>query len=251
MISPGFQMVHSGLAARTYPLGGLHGQIVHAIGGQIVRGEIPPGEQLPAQQGLPASRTVLREVVKVLAAKGLVESRPRTGTRVRPRQDWNLLDPDVLAWHQHSPLPAAFLHELTEVRLTIEPAAAELAARRASPAELQIIEEAFRDMKAAVGGRTRDYEAFVRADMRFHQAIVWACGNELLRQIGQVVYSALLISFEATSRLPGRAKASLPQHGAILDAIRGHHAWRARAAMRRLVRSTALEIEKLPKPRGG
>jgi DNA-binding FadR family transcriptional regulator len=108
-----------------YPRGGLHGQIVHAIGRQIMTGEIRPGEVLPQHAGLPASRTVQREVIKVLAAKGLVESRPKTGTRVRPRQAWNLLDPDVLAWQQEDAATAvSFLKNITEVRLVVEPAAA-------------------------------------------------------------------------------------------------------------------------------
>jgi len=242
-------MPSSRTSGRTYPRGGLHGQIVHAIGRQIVSGEIPPGEQLPAEAWLPASRTVLREVIKVLAAKGLVESRPKTGTRVRPRHTWNLLDPDVLAWHKDSPAPAAFMRGLSEVRLIVEPAAAELAARRAGAAELQAIDNAYRDMEAALRGRAKDYEAFDQADIRFHQAIVRACGNDLLEQMAQVVASGLLVIFPATSRLPGRAKASLPEHRAILDAIRGRHAWRARAAMRSLVRSTAREIERLPERR--
>jgi DNA-binding FadR family transcriptional regulator len=233
---------HSGTG---YPRGGLHGQIVHAIGRQILSGKVAPGELLPALPSLPASRTVLREAIKVLAAKGLVESRPRTGTRVRPRHAWNLLDPDVLAWQQDASASPAFLGKLTEVRLIIEPAAAELAARRAAASEIQAIEQAYTDMESALHGGSEDYEAFDRADMRFHQAIVRACGNDLLQQMGQVVYSALLLSFQATSRLPGRAKASLPEHRAILNSIRGHHARRAGQAMRRLVQTTAREIETL------
>ena len=204
-------------------------------------GQIRPGELLPAH--LPASRTVLREAIKVLVAKGLVESRPRTGTRVRPRGDWNLLDPDVMAWQQEGVAPAAFLLKLTEVRLIVEPAAAELAAQRASPTELEAIDEAYRDMAAALGDDGEDYEAFDRADIRFHRGIVRACGNDLLERMSDVVSSALLVSFQATSRLPGRANASLPKHRAILEAIRDHHPRRAGEAMRRLVLSTAREIK--------
>jgi DNA-binding FadR family transcriptional regulator len=155
---PKHKMPPSRVAGRTYPRGGLHGQIVHAIGRQIVNGDIRPGEVVPVEAGLTASRTVLREVIKVLAAKGLVESRPRTGTRVRPRHAWNLLDPDVLAWHQEGASTAAFLRQLSEVRLIVEPAAAELAARRAGESELQAIDEAYRDMVAG-GGRTRHAHA--------------------------------------------------------------------------------------------
>ena len=239
-------MSSSRLSGSGYPRGGLHGQIVHAIGRQILSGEIRPGEVLSTPAGLPASRTVLREVIKVLAAKGLVESRPKTGTRVRPRRAWNLLDPDVLAWQQDGPSPTAFLRTLTEVRLIVEPAAAELAARRADRPELQVISEAYRDMEAALRAGAEDYAAFDQADIRFHQGILQACGNDLLEQMGHVVYSTLLVSFHATSRLPGRAKASLPEHRAILNAVRGHHAQRARLAMRRLVQSTAREFETLP-----
>jgi DNA-binding FadR family transcriptional regulator len=239
-------MPHSRVSGRGYPRGGLHGQIVHAIGRQILSGKIRPGDALPTLPGLSASRTVLREVIKVLAAKGLVESRPKTGTRVRPRNAWNLLDPDVLAWQGDGAASAAFLKQLTEVRLIVEPAAAELAAARAGSTELQTLEKAFLDMEAALGGPAEDYSAFDQADMRFHQAIVRACGNDLLEQMSQFVYSALLVSFQATSRLPGRARASLPDHRSILEAIREGDAGRAAQAMRSLVRSTAGEIETLP-----
>ena len=234
------------LSGSGYPRGGLHGQIVHAIGRQILSGKIRPGDLLLAPPGLPASRTVLREAIKVLAAKGLVESRPKTGTRVRPQHAWNLLDPDVLAWQQDGAAPAAFLRKLTEVRLIVEPAAAELAAERAGATEILALDEAYQGMEAALSGGAEDYEAFDRADMEFHRGIVRACGNDLLEQMGHVVYSALLLSFQATSRLPGRAKASLLKHRAILDAIRDRHARRAGQAMRRVVRSTAREIGRLP-----
>jgi len=230
-----------------YPSGGLHGQIVHALGRQIVSGAIPPGELLPAQAGLSASRTVMREVIKVLVTKGLVESRPRTGTRVLPREAWNLLDPDVLAWRWLGTAPAEFLQKLTEVRLVVEPAAAELAAQRAGEAELEAIDAAFRGMERALARTPEDYESFDRHDMDFHRAIVRACGNDLLEQMGQVVYSALLLSFQATSRLPGRASASMPHHRAILDAIRRRQVRRAGKAMRSLVGSTAEAIETLPR----
>jgi DNA-binding FadR family transcriptional regulator len=231
------------LSGDGYPRGGLHGQIVHDIGRQILSGEIQPGEVLPLHSGLPASRTVLREAIKVLAAKGLVESRPKTGTRVRPRLSWNLLDPDVLAWQREGAPPAQFLRKLTEVRHIVEPAAAELACERASERERAAIEEAYRDMQSALARRQADYEAFDLADMRFHRAILQACHNDLLEQMSGVVFGALLVSFRATSRLPGSAKASLPKHRAILDAIRGGDGKRAARAMRRLVHSTAREIE--------
>lgn len=232
-----------------YPRGGLHGQVVHAIGRRIVSGEIRPGELLPSDPNLRASRTVVREAIKVLAAKGLVESRPKTGTRVRPPESWNLLDPDVLAWQQEGMPQPVFLRKLTEVRLIVEPAAAELAAVRARGAAVASLEAAFRNMAEALAQEPPDFEAFDQADIRFHRAILQACDNDVLEQMSAMVYSALLVSFHATSRLPGRARSSLPRHRAILEAIRAHDARRAGAAMRRLVRGTAEAIEALPRKR--
>jgi DNA-binding FadR family transcriptional regulator len=239
------------LAERHYPRGGLHGQIVHEIGRRILRGAIRPGELIPFHAGPRASRTVLREAIKVLAAKGLVESRPKTGTRVRPRQAWNLLDPDVLAWQREGAPPAPFLRKLTEVRRIVEPAAAELAAQRASSREVAGIQEAFGQMEAALTAREPDYDAFDHADMRFHRAILEACHNDVLEQMSRVVFGALLVSFRATSRLPGSARASLPKHRAILNAIRGGYGRRAALAMRRLVHSTARDIDASLKRPGG
>jgi GntR family galactonate operon transcriptional repressor len=234
-----------------YPEQSLHGRIVHAIGRRIVSGDLQPGDLLPAELELRASRTVVREAVKVLAAKGLVESRPKTGTRVRLRDAWNLLDPDVLAWQQDGAGGAghdALLRQLTELRRIIEPAAAELAAARAESTEIAALEQAFRGMEQTAqlpGGF--DLEAFVQADMRFHLVILQACRNDLLEQMSRAVYSALLVSFRSTSPLPGRAKASLPKHRAILDAIRARDARGAGAAMRHLVQSTARDVQTLGK----
>jgi len=237
-----------------YPEQSLHGRVVHAIGRRIVSGDLQPGALLPAELELRASRTVVREAIKVLAAKGLVESRPKTGTRVRPRDAWNLLDPDVLAWQQDGAAGAAndaLLRKLTEVRRIIEPAAAELAAARADAREIAALEDAFRQMEQTAQLRDggTDVEGFVQADMRFHLAILKACRNDLLERMSRAVYSALLVSFRSTSRIPGRAKAALPKHRAILDAIRSRDPRRASASMRHLVQTTAREIEALGKRR--
>jgi GntR family transcriptional regulator, galactonate operon transcriptional repressor len=226
-----------------YPDRSLHDRVVHAIGRRILAGNLAPGALLPAEPELGASRTVLREAVKVLAAKGLVEARPKTGTRVRPRSAWNLLDPDVLAWQQEGAGSASLLRSLTEVRRIIEPAAAELAASRADARDLAALRRALDQMERTAQARNGDFEPFVQADMHFHLTILHACRNELLEQMSRVVYSALLVSFRATSRLPGRASASLPKHRAIFDAIRGRDPRAAATAMRHLVQATAIEIE--------
>ena len=233
-----------------YPHRNLHGRIVHTLGRRILRGDIRPGDALEAGTAMAASRTALREAIKVLAAKGLVEARPKIGTRVTPRDSWNLLDPDVMAW-QHEDVPSpSFLKKLTEVRAVIEPQAAALAAARADAAAVAALEAAFAEMLAALarpGAQLDDdaVDAFVEADMRFHLTILRACGNDLLEQMTRVVNSALMVSFRTTSRLPGSARRALPKHRAILRAIATRDSAQAYTAMRRLVDTTAREIGRL------
>ena len=169
------------------------------------------------------------------------------GARRNPGDTALAVHPDVLSWQREGTAPVAFLRKLTEVRRIVEPAAAELAAERASARELAGIEDAYRHMESALAGREVDYHAFDLADMRFHRAIMQACHNDLLEQMSGVVFGALLVSFRATSRLPGSARASLPKHRAILDAIRHRNARGASRAMRRLVHATAREIEAFSK----
>jgi DNA-binding FadR family transcriptional regulator len=233
-------------ATHGYPRSGVHGRIVHTIGRRIVNGDIRPGDQLPDPATVRASRGVVREAIKVLAAKGLVVARPRTGTRVRPPESWNLLDPDVLAWQQEGLPRGVFLEKLTEVRLLIEPGAAALAAVRAGPDEIAALQKALRDMGDALDRTPPDYEAYNDADIRFHRAVVEACDNDVLEQMGNMVSRSLLIAFNAAVRVPGLPRTSLPRHQAIVDAIRRRQPNRARAAMERLVRNTGRSIARLP-----
>ena len=238
-------------AAHRYPRSGVHGRIVHTIGRRIVSGDIRPGDQLPNAATVRASRGVVREAIKVLAAKGLVVSRPRTGTRVRPPESWNLLDPDVLAWQQEGLPRGAFVEKLTEVRLLIEPGAAALAALRAGSGQVAALQGALRDMRDALDRTPPDHEAYNDADIRFHRAVVQACDNDVLEQMGIMVSRSLLIAFDAAVRVPGLARSSLPRHQAIVDAIRRRQPNLARAAMERLVRNTGRAIKRLPGGRPG
>jgi DNA-binding FadR family transcriptional regulator len=232
--------------ARRYPHRNLHGRIVHTLGRRILRGEIRPGDALQAGTAMSASRTALREAIKVLTAKGLVEAKPKIGTRVSPREAWNLLDPDVMAWQHDGVQGKAFLRKLTEVRAVIEPQAAAFAAERADDEAIAALGAAFADMAAALNRPAGpSVEAFVEADMRFHLTILRACGNDLLEHMTRMVYSALVVSFSTTSRLPGSARRSLPKHRAILRAIRAHQPAQAHAAMRSLVDDAAREIRAL------
>lgn len=223
----------------------LHRQIVHGLGRKILTGKLRPGQSVPLPSGLNVSRTALREALKVLTAKGLVEARPRVGTRVRPRSDWQLFDKDVIAWQRGGRLGAAFLNELTEVREILEPATAALAAARATKDDVAEIERAYTDMVAATStgrGGGVNLAAFVDADTRFHAGILRASGNELLTQLGQTVFSALVLSFRATTVRPGAARASLPRHRAILAAIKRGRPAEARRAMLSLMAHTAREV---------
>jgi DNA-binding FadR family transcriptional regulator len=230
-----------------YPRRNLHGQIVHAIGRQILRGDLKPGDPIPAQVDLPASRTAVREAIKVLAAKGLVEARPKTGTRVRARDAWHMLDPDVLTWRHEETPPLRFVRSVTEVRAIIEPAAAAMATTRANAKDLAAIQRAYLDMEAAAPpDKPVDVTAFVEADTRFHTAILQAAGNDILEELSRVVAVALRASFEVTSRIPGTARDTLPRHRAVADAIRTGRAREAEAAMKRLVRSIDRMVATLP-----
>jgi DNA-binding FadR family transcriptional regulator len=234
---------------RTYPRRGLHGAIVHDIGVRIVRGDLRPGDALPTEEELGAepgvSRTVLREAIKVLAAKRLVESRPKTGTRVLPRDEWNLIDPDVLAWRLESNPDEQFFTDVIELRRIIEPQAAALAANRATEAEVEELAQSFEEMSAALADG--DPGAYLIPDLRFHAIILEACHNELLEEMAKMlraVFRALFIRTSAT-----RAQ-GLPLHGAILEAIRNRDAEAAERATRALIGDTAASLARTQASRG-
>ena len=226
---------------RTYSRRSLHGQVANEIAARIMSGEFAPGTILPNEADfsvkLKVSRTALREAIKVLAAKGLVESRPKIGTRIRPRDHWNMLDPDVLAWQFASDNVASFADDLAEVRQIIEPAAAALAAERATEDQLATIERAYLDMEAA----GEDLEASIEPDLRFHLSILAATGNELLVPLGSLIETALASSIKLSGSESSQEIYALPKHKAVLDAIRARDAKAARVAMRTLL-SESIEL---------
>lgn len=205
-------------SAATYAGRKLHGKVVNELGRRIIGGDYPPGTALPVEEALctalGVSRTALREAIKVLAAKGLVEARPRVGTRVRPREGWNLLDPDVLAWRCAMPPDPDFLMQLAEMREIFEPAAAALAARHGTAEQLAVIRSACDAMGAA-----RDVTAWVRADLAFHDAVLQATGNPLLSPLAAMIGSALESLLGLTARSAENFNASLAEHQAVLEAI--------------------------------
>jgi DNA-binding FadR family transcriptional regulator len=231
--------------ALTYPRRGLHGEVVHTIGVQIVGGELQPGDPLPPEDELIAdlavSRTVLREAVRVLAAKGLVAARPKTGTRVRPRAEWNILDPDVLSWRIEATDDRGLYVEATEMRLGIEPLASRLAATRALDEEAAGIAEAFAAMEAGVD----DQSAYLAADLQFHDRILGACHNELLGHLGGILHGVLRTTFKLTTTPKRSRRRALPLHRAILDGIIARDEARAEEATRLLIADSAADIKRL------
>jgi len=225
---------------RTYPRRGLHGELVHDIGVRILRGELKPGDSLQMDaeaRGETVSRTVVREAIKVLAAKGLVTARPRTGTQVRERQYWNLLDPDVLAWRLEANPGDDFFVDVLELRRLLEPAAAGLAADRTTPVEIEQLERAVGDMEEAAALDDRD--AYLAADLRFHTLILEACHNELLAYLGVTLRGVFRASFARTLPI---ARETIGQHAAIAVAISEGDGRAAETAMRELIDRTAASL---------
>lgn len=206
------------ITASTYSGRNLHGQVVNELGRRVASGAYPAGALLPNEellcQELHVSRTALREAIKVLAAKGLLEPRPRIGTRVRPRDQWNLLDPDILAWRCATGADAEFLRHLTELREIIEPAAASLAANSRSPEQLAAIASALKDMHDAP-----DIARWIEADLAFHTAVLRATNNPLLMPLAAIIGSALESLLGVSARSAGDFKRALPDHQKVFDAI--------------------------------
>jgi DNA-binding FadR family transcriptional regulator len=207
----------------------MHGRIVQELGMQIVSGRIKPGERLPAEPTLcenyGVSRPVLREATRVLVAKGLVVSKPRVGSVVRARDEWHMLDPDVLVWTiSHLP-EGEFFRALMTVRQIIEPAAAALAAITATDDDIARIGAAYERMEGA-----QSAAALLDPDLEFHRSIMAATHNDMLAYIGNMLSLALTESIKLTSRHPNTHALSLPRHKAIFTAIVNRDALAARQA---------------------
>jgi GntR family transcriptional regulator, galactonate operon transcriptional repressor len=213
----------------------LFAHVVEELGIRIVRGDLKPGEAFPNEADLGrefgASRSVVREAVKSLAAKGLIESRTRTGIRVLTPMHWNLLDVEVLAWRYSTMPPAQFYHELFEIRLMIEPEAAFLAAQRATQQQVAEIIEAYDGMVAA----SQEGASGIEQDLRFHRGILAAGQNPLLLQMGNLIGVGLYISHKISSE---SYTVFLPLHKKVLDAIAKRSADTAKKAMERLLSET-------------
>lgn len=214
-------------------------RVVEDLGLAIVSERQPEGSLLPGDGELMerygVSRTVLREAIKTLSAKGLLQAKARIGTRVRSRSDWNMFDPDVLLWHAQVGLAPEFLVHLGEMRLALEPEAAALAAERRSAEQLASMEGWFAQMSTPGIG----HQDFVHADLGLHLAIAEAAGNPFLLSISTLIEVALDAMLRVSSPVesPARLTQSLAQHKAIISAIAARKAEGARKAMRVVVQT--------------
>ncbi len=197
----------------------VHGNTVDHLGEAIVAGRYAAGASIPPEpilgEELGVSRTVVREAVKSLIAKGLVTSGPKVGTRVLAEEDWNWFDPDVIAWQAKAGLTPEFLRDLMDLRRVVEPAAVRLAAQRASQEDIANIETAFEGMTRAV----KDGGDYVSYDLRFHQGLLRACHNRMLIQMSKALGALLRTSFELSTSKKGGPASSLVLHRAVLDAV--------------------------------
>ncbi|AQA14441.1 MULTISPECIES: FadR/GntR family transcriptional regulator [Streptomyces] len=215
---------------------GLHGQLVQQLGQMIVSGDLGADRPLVPEeigQRFEVSRTVVRESLRVLEAKGLVSARPNVGTRVRPVSDWNLLDPDIIEWRAFGPQRDDQRRELCELRWTIEPLAARLAAGHGREEVQQRLADMVEIMNHALA--QGDSLTFSRADAEFHALLLQVGGNRMLEHLAGIVAAALHVSGAPISGCDRLTEAGVAHHRRIVEAIGEGDATAAEAAMRQLL----------------
>lgn len=196
-----------------------HASTVDRLGAWIARGSVQPGQALKVEAALGeefgVSRTVIREAIKTLVAKGMLEVGPKVGTRVLPVKCWNLFDPQVVGWMAENGLSESFVKDLLDLRRTIEPMAVRWACERATPAQIADIQAAYRVLAASLDDKG-DYN---HADQRFHEAVLAASHNQFIEQMLPAIGALLAISFEVSSAVPGELGRTLPLHLELAEAI--------------------------------
>ena len=214
------------------------------LGRRIVAGIFAEGDLIDDEIALTVryqvSSSVVRDAVKILVGKGLLEVRRGIGTRVRPRTEWVLLDNDVLAWHQSAPIRIDFISQLMEIRLIIEPKAERWACERGTNEMIMEIELAQKRMEEEKGS----IKEFVVADAQFHQAIIRAANNEILKTMEGVIFSALLNSIRITNKDPRYNIDSIPFHSEVTSAIVQRNAVLAEIRMTKLLGDAGKRLRK-------
>jgi DNA-binding FadR family transcriptional regulator len=213
----------------------LHGTIAQHLGVRIAGGHFKPGalldNEIEASDQWKVSRTAYREAVRILAAKGLVEARPKVGTRVTPRQRWHLLDPDVLGWIFSGEPDSQLITSLFELRRMVEPAAAALAARRRSSEDLKSMEHGLQSMAT----HSLAHELGRAGDQEFHAALLRASGNPFLESLTSGIVAAVARTTLFKQRRRPLARDPVPDHQSVYEAIRDRKPKRAQESMARLI----------------
>lgn len=232
---------------RVDALNNLHGRVTRLLGLRLIQAEragvelIFPKEAELCQQ-LGVSRSILREAVKVLADKGMLRVRPRSGTRLRPRQEWNLLDPDILCWQAEADPDARFLRQLCEVRLGIEPTASGFAALRATPEQLASMVAAL-DQRESLDGR--DAGAVVESNLSFYDAVVAASHNPMFMQLSASIRTPMRVALLLTAHLPACQTLEKEANRALYAAILSRDPRAARTAAEEIVGFAMLAVEEV------
>ncbi|GJE72758.1 HTH-type transcriptional repressor NanR [Methylorubrum podarium] len=237
----------TGLEAVKLPLASdgqrIHGSVAREIGVAILAGRYAPGEILPGEiefsEQLKVSRTAYREAVRILSAKGLVESRPKIGTRVSSRNRWNLLDPDILAWAFEAEPSESFIRDLFELRMVVEPAAAAFAAERRTALDIARMGHALEEM--ARHGLAN--EAGRAADQTFHLTILEATRNGPLITLSSSIAAAVTWTTIFKQRRQALPRDPIPVHRTLYETIVAGDPAAAHAAMTELVRLALADTE--------
>jgi DNA-binding FadR family transcriptional regulator len=238
-------------------LRGILGDVTGALGRRIVSGEWPVGHVLPTEAEMTAqfnvSRSVIREAIRVLNAKGLVRSRQMAGTRVLPRADWRLLDPDLIHWRMQVANRTELLKDLLQVRLALEPGVVWVATTSATPEARAAIDRAYAarlEMRDKAATPQEQRENFIATDLEFHRAFLAAVGSEILEQLFSVIEAALALMFDVQLAATGSAvelgniDGTDRLHRDVYEAFAAGDANRAEHAMRVLIQSAIIDAKK-------
>ena len=229
------------------PEGRLHPRVTSLLARRVIHSDRNGGiltfpKEADLCQELGVSRTILREAMKVLADKGMVEMKPKAGTRSKPRLAWRLLDPDILSWQAEAGADAQFLRDLCEVRLAIEPTSAGFAAVRASDDELARIDECLEERRKI--GAMANVERVIELDLTFQSAVVEASHNPLLVQLSASIKGPFRVALGCTSRFPAAVRLGLEAHEVLVESLRRRDPLGARRAAEEVVGFAMLAVEK-------
>jgi DNA-binding FadR family transcriptional regulator len=215
----------------------LHGKIVRNIGQKIISGLLQAGDLLPKEPELVkeynASHSAIREAFRALVGKGLIESKKRVGTKVLPRESWRLLDPDVLAWQANEHMDDKLIRDILELRQLVEPAAARLAAQRATPSDINSMEKFKMAMIQCF--KKGEIEEYIIADLNFHMSIFTASQNELIQRLGSVAEAFLRANIRLQQDPRNDSTNSLTMHEDVFQMIKAGNSDEAEISMMKII----------------